>query len=235
MHLYSDYLIEEYPENLDSDYVFVNESVQRQEKTLVEQYSPYLESIPLQHPEVRESLYLNLANLGTTAKHISDNLAQLRLGLAIALPQLAQYLPRSDFSPSGFESLKDLLETAINTIRPVLFNDYQVDIREKVKMDPSLDENLVLFEPTRLIIVLARIFDDIVAQSWLDERTIPSIEVTVETNPQNLTLKITTLGSFRLEPITLSNCQQALDYYEGKILASQEENLTQWSIILPDF
>jgi len=158
--------------------------------------------------------------------------------------KLAQYLPNFEgfgISDSFFQqslergeiSLSEAIKKSIAYIRPVIYDEYGLNLWDILTLNLLTGEDEQLSQPNRLVFLFNRIFDEFLLQSQLEEQSFAPIEVMTQSTEDGSQIAISIHRRYQYQEMTLYFCQGLLDFYGAKLSIEQEEALTRWLVLFP--
>ncbi|MGH2414930.1 MAG: hypothetical protein ACRDEA_14820, partial [Microcystaceae cyanobacterium] len=206
--------------------------VLRQEEELSEKIFQHISN-----EKILEDVYVALAKLTATIHRQAEQIDSVCFKLAQQLPSFEELAPSDLFSHNsqypGEVSLEEALQKSIACIRPIIYDEYQLNIWDILTLDFLADKEEKISEPHRLIILLSRIFDEVLLQCQLEDKPFPKIEVTTQSTGDSSEIAIAIHRAYQPQELTQYFCQGILDFYGGELSVKQEDNMTYWTILLP--
>jgi hypothetical protein len=158
--------------------------------------------------------------------------------------KLAQYLPNFEgfgISDSFFQqslergeiSLSEAIEKSIAYIRPVIYDEYGLNLWDILTLNLLTEEDEQLSQPNRLVFLFNRIFDEFLLQCQLEDQSFAPIEVMTQSTEDGSQIAISIHRRYQYQEMTLYFCQGLLDFYGAKLSIEQEEALTRWLVLFP--
>lgn len=158
--------------------------------------------------------------------------------------KLAQYLPSfeglglsSSLANNSLErgevSLSEAIEQSIAYIRPIIYDEYGLNIWDILTLNFLAGKDERISEPNRLVILFNRIFDEFLLQCQLENKLFSTIEVTAQATGEGSQIAISIHTQYQPQEMTLYFCQGLLDFYGGELSIEKENDLTRWIILFP--
>jgi CHASE2 domain-containing sensor protein len=180
-----------------------------------------------------EAVYVALAQLTATLHTQAEQIDSVCFKLAQHLPSFEGLIRADRFLERGEISLQAAIEQSIAYIRPVIYDEYGLNLSESLTLNFLAGQDERISEPNRWVILLNRIFDEVLLQCQLADEPFPKIEVTTQATDEGSQIAITISTCYQPQEMTQYFCQGILDFYGGELSVEQEDEVTRWVILLP--
>jgi CHASE2 domain-containing sensor protein len=183
----------------------------------------------------RQEANTMLAKLAASLHTQAERLEFVCFKLAQTLPHLESLLPlppSENFPWGEVLSLSQAFSQAIDCIRPLVFEEYGIDLRETVALNLVGGGHLTV-SLDKLTVLLNRIVDEVLFQSQLAGESFPAIEISSQVGANDACVEIEIGRSYPPKDLTLYFCQDLLAADGGQVSVASSRHQTQWCLRLP--
>ncbi len=234
--IYQDYvvLLTPFEESLTETLQKISNSkylISQEEEILIEEINQLVSN-----PKKKINLARSVSQLTIYYQQILEGIEYVSQKMSIYFPKLdslASLTYKEANLPEGWVEIQSLIDKIISSVRGVIYNEYQVDVLELVKLEVKTTSALIT-ETHRLLIIFNRIFDDIFLNHQIEEKPYPPIKIEVSNvEPDDLIIYFKIQSAYCPNKFTVYFCQELINYYSGEILLDCLEKKTNWVIKIP--